>query len=515
MNLVNECRNGGAAGCRRVTILGAGIAGLVAAYELERLGHSVRILEGSARVGGRVWTHRFGTGERAPHGELGAMRIPSRHTHVLHYVHKLGLAGQLTKFTTIFEDKNAFVSIGGRVLRVADALESIVQINRDKYAARGASERTLLFAGWLQLLVDAVSPGQLRLRLERDLVSHLLVDLARLDLEPFVDVERRDVSLHKFVTAYPAFRFRLDESLALFFDDVLTETSSDLYRIRGGTDGLIEQLRRSLRCGIEVNREVVALRVRERGVEVSWRDAEALHTEECEYVLSTLPFSIMRNLTLEGVDDDKRDIIAKTSYCSATKVLFHCARPFWQDAGIRGGGSFTDDCARQVYYPSSSLYPPNGSLFPPSPSPRSTESVLLASYTIGNDAERLQRMSESARIEAVRLALCKFHPELDRPDVLLGATSIAWGSYKWTQGACAVGWGVGEPTESERRFAGNQQLIVARERAARPQKRLFFAGEHCSEKMAWMEGSVESALRAVHALSRHLDSADPQGIGLA
>jgi len=501
MQLVNECRGGGATSeRRRVTILGAGIAGLVAAYELERLGHEVHIFEGSRRIGGRVWTHRFGSEPGAPFGELGAMRFPKRHEHLIHYVRELGLGDELRKFTTIFEDKGAFVSSGGRVSRVADALESLFQANCDKFAPLRVSERTLLLTAWVQLLVDAVSPGQLRVLLERDLSSHLVSDLESMDLEPFVDLQTREVRLHDFATAHPEFRARLDESLALFFDDVLTETNSDLYRIRGGTDRLIEKLLGSIKCKIDLNCEVVALRVRPEGVAISLRDAHGLQTQLSDYVLCTIPFSVLRGVTLEGVDDDKRDIIATTKYCPATKVLFHCARPFWLEAGIRGGGSFSDECARQVYYPSSSLYPP-------APLAGSTESVLLASYTIGRDAEQLQNMSEWARIEAVRVALSKFHPELQTPGVLLDATSIAWGSYKWTQGACAVPWGDGDPAQSGRRFAGVEPLFLARDRAARPQGRLFFAGEHCSEKMAWMEGSIESTLRAARSISQHREAA--------
>ncbi|MGH3753385.1 MAG: FAD-dependent oxidoreductase, partial [Pseudonocardiaceae bacterium] len=43
---------------RRATIavLGAGIAGLVAGYELERLGYDVVMLEADSRIGGRVFT---------------------------------------------------------------------------------------------------------------------------------------------------------------------------------------------------------------------------------------------------------------------------------------------------------------------------------------------------------------------------------------------------------------------------------------------------------------------------
>lgn len=78
-----------------VTVLGAGVAGLATAWELERLGYRVEVLEGSGRLGGRVFTHRFGTGPGAP--SWGAMRIPAGHRRVLDYVDRPGLAGELAR----------------------------------------------------------------------------------------------------------------------------------------------------------------------------------------------------------------------------------------------------------------------------------------------------------------------------------------------------------------------------------------------------------------------------------
>ena len=70
---------------KRVLILGAGMAGLVAAYELTELGHDVTVLEARARPGGRVHTLRepFVDGLYA---EAGAARIPSNHDLTLKYV---------------------------------------------------------------------------------------------------------------------------------------------------------------------------------------------------------------------------------------------------------------------------------------------------------------------------------------------------------------------------------------------------------------------------------------------
>ncbi|KXK05258.1 MAG: amine oxidase [Acidobacteria bacterium OLB17] len=96
-----------------VGIIGAGIAGLVAAYELRKLGHSVTIYETSAIPGGRIRTHRYPDGTYA---ELGAMRIPANHHSTLHYINELNL--RLRPFVNF--NSNAYYLIGGRRVRLAD-----------------------------------------------------------------------------------------------------------------------------------------------------------------------------------------------------------------------------------------------------------------------------------------------------------------------------------------------------------------------------------------------------------
>jgi monoamine oxidase len=70
---------------KKVIIVGAGLAGLSAAYELSRAGHEVTILEAQSRCGGRVLTLRdaFADGLYA---DAGATRIPDHHHFTLRYV---------------------------------------------------------------------------------------------------------------------------------------------------------------------------------------------------------------------------------------------------------------------------------------------------------------------------------------------------------------------------------------------------------------------------------------------
>ena len=66
---------GAASAPKRVLVLGAGMAGLVAATELKAAGHTVEVLEAQTRVGGRVQTLRAPFTDGL-HAEAGAMRIP-------------------------------------------------------------------------------------------------------------------------------------------------------------------------------------------------------------------------------------------------------------------------------------------------------------------------------------------------------------------------------------------------------------------------------------------------------
>lgn len=460
---------------KNVTILGAGIAGLVAALELERLGHQVDIMEGSPRLGGRIWTHRFSEEPDAPYAELGAMRIPSAHKHTLHYVNEMGLGHKLCKFVTVFEENNALIGIEGKVFRMKDAPGIFQQRYQGILLDSRYSDRTRLFAAWLKTIVDTISPGSLRESLERDLHSHLMDELERLDLEPFFSNDGDQIDLHAFIKANPGFRARCSKALDMFLGDILVETSHDLLQLEGGMEQLIGHLAGAIQGSIRCNQEIVALRVQEDGVDVSWLEDGQLHTRLCDYVLCTIPFSVLRKMELSGFDDKKLNVISNTVYCPATKVAFHTAQPFWEKYGIKGGASFSGEGVRQTYYPSVKFNPERGS-------------AMLASYTIGGDAERLGMMPEQERYAYVKNAVSKLHPEIETPGMLLDIASIAWGNYKWSAGGCTVHWD------------GNHCNYLE---AARPQNRLFFAGEHCSRFPAWIQGSIESALEAVYDIVSH------------
>lgn len=460
---------------KKVTILGAGIAGLVAAYELERLGHQVDIIEGSPRVGGRILTHRFGSENDAPYAELGAMRIPSSHQHTLHYVNEMGLSDKLCKFVTVFEEQNAFINLEGNIFKMKDAPRIFQQRYQGIFTDTRYSKQTRLFAAWLKTIVDTISPGDLRQSLENDLKSHLMDELEILDLEPYFSEDNESIDLQSFIKENPGFRAHCCKALDMFFEDIVVETSHDLLQLQGGMEQIIERLAQSIQSPIKCNQKVVAIRVNSEYTEIDYVENGKRHTRLCDYVLCTIPFSVMRKMELVGFDERKLNSIHNTYYCPATKVAFHTKEAFWQKQGICGGASFSGEGVRQTYYPSVNFNPENGS-------------VMLASYTIGDDAERMGMMTEAQRHNYVRDVVSKVHPELQSENMVVESASIAWGNYEWSAGGCAVHW------EDE---AANTSNYLE---AARRQHQLLFAGEHCSRYPAWLQGSIESALEAVYEI---------------
>jgi monoamine oxidase len=481
----------GEGGTKKITILGAGIAGLVAAYELERRGHHVEILEGSSRIGGRICTHRFRTGPGAPFVELGAMRIPTKHRHAMYYLTELGLAEKVRDFRTLFSDGAAYCTTSAGYLRVRDAARALVEDFRLGLSDRGYRDEAVLFGAWLMAIGDAIAPADFRESL-RDEFSLDLLDLVnRIDLTPFLRGRGRDqIDLHAFFASHPEVRLSRNGRLNRFLDDILSETSPDLVGLEGGMDQIVRRLAERIQGPIIYGQEVVGLDVREDDVMVDIREGDHILTRRCDYVLCTIPFSILRRLLLNGLSDAKLAVIRETKYWSATKIAFHCREPFWEQEGITGGASFSGGRLRQTYYPPVEGDPHNGA-------------TLLASYTIGADADVLGYLPATVRHAVVLQELSKMHPEVLRPGMILDAVSLTWGRHWWSEGAASVRWGKDITTCEEERV-----------QAARPQGRLFFAGEHCSSTTAWIEGAIESAVNAVREIQLHesetrLESLEP------
>jgi monoamine oxidase len=171
----------------------------------------------------------------------------------------------------------------------------------------------------------------------------------------------------------------------------------------------------------------------------------------------------------------KQRAIRQLHYDGSAKILMQFRRRFWEeDDGIFGGGSFSDLPIRATYYPDHHRETGRG--------------VLLASYTWGEDAQRWGSLSPADRIVQALENLKALHPAA--PDEFEVGASKMWHDDEFAGGAFAL-FNPGQQTQLH-------EHIVA------PEGRIFFAGEHASLYHAWIQGAIESGLRAaseIHELS--------------
>jgi monoamine oxidase len=158
-------------------------------------------------------------------------------------------------------------------------------------------------------------------------------------------------------------------------------------------------------------------------------------------------------------------------YDASAKIFFQCRRRFWEDDdGIFGGGTVTDLPVRNIYYPEHGRETGRG--------------VLVASYTWSEDAHRWGSLAPQDRIVQALENVSVIHPQvLEAFEV--GASKM-WHHDEFAGGAFAL-------------FDPGQQTLLYPHIIA-PEGRIHFAGEHASLTHAWIQGAIESGLRAAHEI---------------
>jgi monoamine oxidase len=193
-------------------------------------------------------------------------------------------------------------------------------------------------------------------------------------------------------------------------------------------------------------------------------------TFDGDYVICTVPFSVLRPIEAD-FSREKERAIRQLNYHASTKILIQVRDRFWeQEDGIVGGATVTDLPIRRMNYPPTD--------------PTTSRGVLLASYTWGQDALQWGAMDSEARVEEALDDVAQIHPRV-RMEYEVG-TSHAWYSDRWARGAFAL-------------FAPEQQTTL-QDAILRTEGRVYFAGEHCSLYHAWIQGALESGIRAAREI---------------
>lgn len=450
---------------KRVIVVGAGMAGLVAASALLRAGHDPLVLEAQQRVGGRVYTLRepFAPGLYA---EAGAMRIPRSHRLTLAYVQQFGLP--TVDFT--MDNPEGYCHLFGRKHRFREVAARPHLIG----AHLADHERGMTcHAMWAR----AMTPFAARIEaLGDDGWDDVVRKYDTYSIREFLEEQRWSEAAIELFGLLMNQESLMNTSFLEMLREEVGRFYVDMVRIDGGMDRLPRAFMPALASRIRFGARMVALDQDAGSVTVHYQTAAGRMKAHADHAIVTVPFPVLRHVEMvKPLSLPKRRAIRQLHYDASGKILFQCRRRFWEeDEGIYGGGTVTDLAIRNLFYPEAGRETGRG--------------VLLASYTWSEDAQRWGSLSPDERIVQALENVAVIHPQI-RDEFEVGASKM-WHDDPYAGGAFAL-------------FEPQQQTLLY-EHIVAPEGRLHFAGEHASLHHAWIQGAIESGLRAaleINALS--------------
>lgn len=439
-------RRGSLGSERRVVVVGAGLGGLAAAYELGSRGYSVTVLEARDRIGGRVHTVRepFAGGQ---HAEAGGEYVDGPHRVLRAYARGFGLA---------LED----VRGGGDGLRAA----AYVRGRLRPWAELTDWPAIRPFYSRLEQLgrrIDPQDPAARGAELDGYPVSELIDRAgirgpARLVLETLIrddyGVEPAELSLLGMVAAENAYGG--------------ASGPIEAWRIRGGNDRLGAELARRSGAEIRLSEPVAAIDRSAESVGVATAGGEVVEAAWC--VLAA-PLPALRAIEFEpALPEALAGAVEEMQYARIVKTMIQYRPRFWRRAGW-SGDLFTDR--------------PLGNTWEATDRQRGRRGILVA-YAAGRTHDRL--LDAAAGREPEYTAR-----ELDRAFPGSGMLALDGDSFDWAGDPFAGGcWMQAAPGQ-----------VVPYWRALRePVGRIVLAGEHTSTMPGYMEGAVRSGIAAAEAI---------------
>ena len=463
---------------KSVVILGAGIAGLVSAWELSKAGYSCTILEARGRAGGRNWTIRNGTRVEMTDGttqtctfdepnymNAGPARLPSQHVTMLGYCREFGVPLEVEVNTSRSSLMRSDRMNGGKPIQQ----RQVVNDTRGHVA---------------ELLAKAINRNSLDQELSPEDKERMLEFLRTYgDLSPDYFYKGSDRSGYKVMPGAGEqagqvrdpldMRALLDAGLweGMLYEEQFSWQAT-MFQPIGGMDRIPAAFEKRLERMIRFQCPVQQIRKTPNGVRVAYRDAKtgSTHRIDAHYCICALPFTILKDLDTD-LSPDLKQIINATAYDAAYKIAWE-SRRFWErDYSIYGGISFLDRPVNLVWYPSARLFSEKG--------------VLLAGYNLENGSV-LATMDLAGKLEASRRSVEALHPghskELSKP------VCVCWGRIPYNMGSWVH-------IEDPVMYPGYERVIQADDP-------IFLAGDHVSHIVGWQEGAALSAHRAVSLLTQ-------------
>ena len=467
-----------------VVILGAGIAGLVMAYRMERAGFSVTLVEARRRTGGRNWTLRHGDkvemiGEaeqtvgfsEGMYFNAGPARIPSHHQGLLSYCKLLGVPLEVE----VNFSNSAFLQsdhvFGGKPIQERQAINDFrgrIAELLSKATNRGALDQELTADDKERLLAFLRNYGDLS-------KDSLFKGTERAGYKvlpgPYdqIGVRRDPLSLRDLL--------RDDELDGMMFDEMI-DMQATMFEPVGGMDRIPAALHKSIKSPILLGAEVSRIRQTSEAIEIIYLDRSSGKSNKlsADYAICTIPLPVLARIDTDFSARVKQ-AIAGAKYDHAAKVAFESPR-FWEAEQIYGGLSFGGAATGAVWYPSSGY--------------QSARGIILGAYVAGKPGEAFEALPIAKQIDMARNAIDKLHP--GHGVDLSGPVAVDWGKIPYSLGPW-IHW-----TDSI--FDTNAYRLLNQ-----PEGRVYFSGAHLSQLPSWQEGAVLAAHRTIELIASRVGAA--------
>ncbi len=451
---------------KKVVVMGAGLAGLSAAFELTQAGHDVTILEAQMRPGGRVLTLRqpFSDGLYA---EAGAARVPDSHDLTLKYAKLFNLtldpyqrnASELAR--VVYHHKRRFT------VQPDEDFNLLAHFPLDLTL----EERELGFDGlWQKYLRPAIE--EMGDRNSPDWPPQSAKKYDHMTVEELM----REQGASPGVVA--AINFALDRhhedrrpsalwALAGWYDDTGPE---QMYKIRGGTDLLPKAFAARLAEKIRYGSPVVRIEHDTCRVRLVFSQAGVHQTIAGDYLICAIPYSVLRDVEISPpFTPEKQRVVAELTFTPAARVFLQFKRRFWLEEGFSGFAE--TDVLHSIWNPTFDQPGPRG---------------ILLSFLWDSLARDLTAMTEDERINYTLKHMEKIFPGIRQN--FEGSVTKSWGDDPWARG-CGV-------------YLKPGQVTSLLPYIARHEGRVHFAGTHTyPQEAGWMQGAFVSGIRAAREIN--------------
>jgi len=486
-----------------VAIVGAGISGLIAAYELMKLGLKPVVYEAS-QMGGRLRSQQF---EGAPTGvvaELGGMRFPVSSTTFYHYVDLLGLSTSPFPNPLTPASNSTVIDIEG-VTHYAELPDALPELFKEVAQAWGAALEGVEFTR----IQDAIRARDVEtLKALWNKLVPIWDDRTFYDFVASSDAFSKLSYHHREVFGQVGFGTGgwdsdFPNSMLEIFRVVMTNCDENQRFVVGGVEqvprGLWEhapsQLTHwpagttlaSLHSG--ATRPGVA-RIQHADNGFALTDVWGV-VREYPAVLTTCQSWLLTNQIEcdESIFSQKLwTALDRTRYMQSSKTFVMVDRPFWKDKDPNTGRdvmsmTLTDRLTRGTY-----LFD-NGDDQP---------GVICLTYSWMSDAMKMLPHTVEHRVRLALSALKKIYPDVDIASHIIGdPITVSWEADKYSLGAFK-GALPGHYRYNRRMYAHFMQDDLPAE-----QRGIFLAGDDVSWIPAWVEGAAQTALNAVWGIQRH------------